>query len=96
MGYYIETDSPHNKADWLLKNAKASRTYQPNYIPVVVMDNGYFEAAGVAFDKREFDAFTNPSDRRPKTIVYVPRDEVIRLCPFVEPKLPLGSWHTPS
>lgn len=87
MGYYIETDSPHNKADWLFRNANASSTPQPNHIPVVVMDNGYFEAAGIAFDKSELDAFTDPSDHRPKTTVYVPRDEVVRLCPFVASKL---------
>lgn len=48
-------------------------------IPVALVDNGLFTAAGVAFDRRELEAFTSPEDRRPRTYFAVPvsvlRDE---------------------
>lgn len=35
-------------------------------LPVILVDNGLFTAAGVAFDEREFKDFNNPTDPRPK------------------------------
>lgn len=64
MGYYIETDSHRNKAQFLV-------------------DNGPFEAAGIAFSQRELDAFNRPSDPRPKTWLKVPTKEVLKLQPHV-------------
>lgn len=91
MGYYIEATGGKNKAAWLVQHAKGTivskATPTPDSIPVVVMDNGPFEAAGVAFDADELDAFTSPSDWRPKTIVMVPRDEVLKYCPEVQTRL---------
>lgn len=91
MGFYIEATGGKDKAAWLVKNAKGTivpkATPTPDSIPVVVMDNGPFEAAGVAFNQRELDAFTSPSDYRPKTIVMVPRDEVLKYCPHVQARL---------
>lgn len=93
MGYYIETEAAKNKANWLVDNAggvivqQATPTPTHDSIPVVVVDNGPFEAAGIAYDQEELRAFTDPFDPRPKTIVMVPRDNVIKLCPRVESKL---------
>lgn len=42
---------------------RSTPEYQDNLICVV--DNGAFEAAGYAFDKREFECFAEP-DPRPK------------------------------
>lgn len=86
MGYYIETDSNKGKAQWLRENAKATNDYESGRIPIVVLDNGAFEAAGIAFNRREFEVFIRPSGRRFE-VVYVPREEVIKLCPFVEDRL---------
>jgi hypothetical protein len=33
---------------------------------ICVVDNGIFEAAGFCYDEREFAAFTDPGDTRPK------------------------------
>lgn len=87
MGFYIETSSNKNKAQWLVDNAKGTIVNQavPTHdsIPVVVLDNGLFEAAGIAFDESELAEFTRPQDRRRRTIVMVPRDQVIRYRPEV-------------
>lgn len=47
MGYYIETGSNKGKAKWLRENAKATNDQLPGTIPIVVLDNGAFEAAGI-------------------------------------------------
>lgn len=92
MGYYIETSSHKNKDQWLVNNAKATIIREPvegthDMIPVVVVNNGPFEAAAIAYSPRELKAFTDPSDMRFRTYLSVPRAEVIRLCPEVEPAL---------
>lgn len=84
MGYYIETGERKGKAAWLVKNANGSMEKRPGDIPVVVLDNGPFEAAGIAYDAEEFEAFTSPDDLHKKTIIYVPEADVVRLCPSVE------------
>ena len=40
-------------------------------LPVILIDNGHFTAAGVATCESEFLAFTNPNDRRYKKIYFV-------------------------
>lgn len=91
MGYYIEATGGKQKAAWLVKNAKGVIVQKANptmdSIPVVVIDNGPFEAAGIAYNQDELEAFTSPRDYRPKTIVMVPREEVIKHCPAVEHRL---------
>lgn len=89
MGYYIETDSNKNKASWIISNMRGKKVTKQEaevkgfqnidgelHIPVVVLDNGPFEAAGIAYSKREFDAFTRPSDFRPKTYLLVPLSDI--------------------
>ena len=91
MGCYIETGAAKNKAKWLVEHAGGTivprATPAHDSIPVVVCDNGPFEAAGIAFDAEELRAFTDPFDCRPKTIVMVPRDKVTELCPAVKDRL---------
>lgn len=76
MGKYINTDSNGNdlpnrgKVSILVKDG-AEIIGNQNCIPdfctdmVCVVDNGIFEAAGYAYDEREFNVFTYP-DGRPK------------------------------
>ena len=91
MGYYIETNSNHGKADWLVINSRAIQTLGPKtgtkeMIPVCVLDNGLFEAAGIMYDQREFEDFIRP-DGRPRVWLLVPRKEIIKLNPSVESQL---------
>lgn len=92
MGYYIETGYPIRKVQWLIDNTKAVRTAEPvagtaEMIPVCVIDNGAFEAAGIAFDARELAVFADLNDERERKWLSVPRTEVLKLCPHVEPAL---------
>lgn len=84
MGYYIETGSPMDKAQWIVDNMQGQRIEQPrsfDSVPadkalVCVIDNGFFEAAGYCYDGREFFAFTDESDNRPKEWLLVDLEPV--------------------
>ena len=77
MGFYIETDEITRKALFLVDRHGGEIIPQPqNFaeIPlgkalIVVIHNPGFEAAGFAFNEREFLAFTFPGDFRPKNFV---------------------------
>jgi hypothetical protein len=51
---------------------------------VCVIQNGPFDAAAVAFDKREFDEITDQHDHRPKTWLIVPDEVVYAQLPNLE------------
>jgi len=73
MGLYLEPpngDKPaflreHGKPI-PLSEVKDFDDWAGDSLPVVLLDNGIFYAAGVAFNPRETDAFTRPEDLRPK------------------------------
>jgi hypothetical protein len=46
-------------------------------LPVVLINNGLFTAAGVAYCKSELQAFTDPKDRRPKKYYFVDIDKLM-------------------
>lgn len=94
MGYYINPKDCA-KEQWLKENALHCNTqkgYVPTWetleegtLPVCLVDNGPFTAAGIAYSKDEMEAFSEPSDRRPKIWFIVPIDKLLA----VEPSLPL-------
>ena len=81
MGFYIETGTNKNKAQYLIDNHDGVEMPKPltlNNVPesqalIVVIDSGPFEAAGYAYDEKEFIAFTQPHDMRPKRYVTIDR-----------------------
>lgn len=86
MGYYIETDSSRNKANWIESNlnavqclnaSTAKATASKDNIPVCVVDNGFFEAAAIIYSRREFDSVNRSDDYRPKTWLLVPVAELV-------------------
>jgi hypothetical protein len=87
MGYYIEVPRNKEKAVYLIAEHGAELTAQPaafTDVPahralVVVVDNGLFEAAGYAYDEREFQAFTQPGDHRPKQFLLMDKAKVREL-----------------
>lgn len=59
----------HDKVQSLMADG-ATRIPKPSEFKadlVCVVDNGYFQAAGYCYSQGEFNAFTEPSDHRPKT-----------------------------
>ena len=45
--------------------------FDNEHLPVVLVDNGPFQSAGVAYCKREYERFTYPEDYRPKIVFSV-------------------------
>lgn len=92
MGYYIETGTAVGKAGILVKEHGASEITRPEaftiatnpeyprtQIIVVVLENGMFEAAGIAFDIDELKEFTDLNDSRPRTILSMDQEEAWKL-----------------
>jgi hypothetical protein len=77
MGYYIETGTLHGKAEVIAREHNGQIIPQPASfadVPdgmglVCVVRNGMFDAAGFAYDEREFAVFADPGDYRAKTWV---------------------------
>jgi hypothetical protein len=46
-------------------------------LPVALVNNGAFTAAGVAYDLREVECFTHPTDFRPKKFYCVEKSKLL-------------------
>jgi hypothetical protein len=75
MGCYVNPRDM-SKEEWLLKHGRqvplSECQVSTDEIPVCLVDNGAFSAAGVAFDQAELNAFSSP-DGRLKYWFMVPR-----------------------
>jgi hypothetical protein len=78
MGYYVNPSDGSDKETWLAKNGRKITpteakqfTFGGGALPVCLVDNGAFTAAGIAYDARERDCFASP-DGRPKVWYVVP------------------------
>jgi hypothetical protein len=100
MGYYIETSSFKNKAQWILEHCVLSQgmirrpeTVPEGFVPVCVVDNGPFEAAAIAYDMREAVVFDMPTDTRPKQWLLIRIEDAERLNPKVKGHI---NWNQPT
>jgi len=93
MGYYLNAkDLPSGgKAAALVNRYGAEVVVGPRprfeEIPegmaaVVVIENGPWDAAGLAYCKEEYKAFLDPEDMRPKRLLLVPKDTAYKLSGF--------------
>lgn len=90
MGYYI--DGPVvGKAEHLIKQGAQRVPTPKNFadIPadkalIIVTSSGFFEAAGLAFDAKEYDEFTLPGDARPKIFLLMDKTKAHRLAGYKE------------
>lgn len=78
MGCYINPRGTTKEA-WLREHGVPTNGPAPiteSHVPVCLVNNGPFNAAGVAFDSREVEAFNQPGDFRPKKWHVVSREAV--------------------
>ena len=89
MGYYIDPEDK-SKEQWLQENATACSRPEANEadftrcFPVVLVDNGIFTAAGICYSRREYEAFTDPEDHRPKKFFVADRERLLPFCPALK------------
>jgi hypothetical protein len=93
MGYYVNP-SDCTKETWLsdfgieippIKLSKVRESWKAlfkrSYLPVVLVNNAMFSAAGIAYSERELEAFLQPNDKRPKRFFKVPCKALYGVCP---------------
>lgn len=88
MGYYINPED-RSKESWLKEYAKQVHKNDLNNlksgeVAVILMDNGAFTAAGIAFCQQELEAFTSPTDHRLKQFFIASKQDIIDVCPPIE------------
>lgn len=89
MGFYINPPDI-SKEEWLQERGRVvmnTFTWEdvlPNTLPVVLIDNGAFTAAGIAYSEKEFKLFTDPMDNRAKVIFLVSILDLLEVCPYVK------------
>ena len=91
MGYYINPKDK-SKEQWLKENGTLSNKLTcaeviaksnpggSKILPVVLVDNGPFTAAAIAFSEREFEEFATPTDRRSKLYFLVEVEKLMEVC----------------
>jgi hypothetical protein len=87
MGHYVNPQHG-TKETWLNANgilAPMSRIQWSDVpqgmLPVVLLNNGLFTAAGIAYDERELSAFQKPGDPRPRKIFFVSTTKLAEVSP---------------
>lgn len=97
MGYYIEVDALHGKAQLILaqwpgRSVTADEAYAALMARkgaiICVVDNGPFEAAAHCYNVSEFDAFNRSDDHRPKTWLVIDDTDAV----FDYTKAPRGHY----
>lgn len=77
MGCYVNPPSGEDKLAWLFNNGKPTNVPKltQESVPVCLVDNGMFMAAGVGFSQAEVAVFADP-DGRDKMWFQVPREKL--------------------
>jgi hypothetical protein len=92
MGYYIDPPGETKEA-WLAQHGTPLRSVPQDVslfdedgneaLPVCLVDNGIFTAAGIVYSNGELQAFTDPFDARPKYWYAVSKDKLIEVQPVL-------------
>lgn len=80
MGLYVNPNGM-SKEDWLESHgtevSRDEAVISDDSLPVVLVDNGPFTAAGIGHSERELSAFLDsPMDQRPKRIFLCARSDL--------------------
>ncbi|HET6887744.1 MAG TPA: hypothetical protein VFH87_07450 [Candidatus Udaeobacter sp.] len=91
MGYYVELPLPREKAEQLVRLYGAELVLSPEDFNfkgddalICVVENGLFDAAGIAYSPHERDEFNDPEDTREKVWLKLPKKVAIELCPHAK------------
>jgi len=86
MGAYVNHQM--GKEIWLITHGEevpyVDWDLPKGYLPVILVDNGPFTAAGIAYTKEELEAFTSPSDGRPKRFFIVAIEKLHEVSPELQ------------
>lgn len=80
MGYYINPKD-ETKEQFLIREGKPILPQEgiaisKDGVPVCLVQNNGFTAAGIAYDRQELEAFQYPGDQRPKLWFSVPLESL--------------------
>ena len=87
MGDYVNPEDGSSKEIRLQNNGERKSIVHHTFkdcpehqLPVILMDNGPFTAAGICSNEHDWDVKTLPHDTRPKELYFVDKD---KLKPFM-------------
>lgn len=84
MGYYVNPQGM-SKDEWLESNGMRTtdelkwKDVLPGILPVVLVNNGLFTAAGICYRESELLEFLDPSDKRPKLVYLCLIDDLLKV-----------------
>lgn len=89
MGYYMNNfgeEDPFSKVKVLMEKHGADYHFdflepKSGLVTICVVANPDFEAVGIAYDKREFDAFSDLRDERPKIWLSIATEKAEEFAP---------------
>lgn len=77
MGYYINPPDKTKEgflAEYGERVSINDLAITPEALPVILINNGPFTTAVIAYSEKELAAFTSPTDPRPRQYYMVPRE----------------------
>ena len=84
MGYYINPTNESKEA-FAKRQKEISRKEfcsfdftDKKFLPICLVDNGFFRALGIAYSQREAAEFTRPSDTRPKQFFIASVEDLLK------------------
>lgn len=89
MGCYVNPPN-ETKEDFLLRCGEPVqgilkwKNVPKGFLPVMLINNGPFTAAGIAYCEEELHAFTRPDDLRPKLLFLVKIEDLYAVSPVKE------------
>jgi len=81
MGAYINPETEGKEAFLRREGEKVEGNLEweripKGFLPVILVDNLMFTAAGIAYSKKELEEFTNPNDTRRKEYYLVEKNKL--------------------